>query len=219
MELVAPDILSEVCALSLGLKCTGLGLGILLWIFGWRWHRFWVVLGATVLGGIVGLLEAGTWNTHPLVAAVLIAVASGLMALSIIRMVAFSAGGFLGLMLAQWFLPQWNQPLLIFVGCGLVSLLLFRWCLMALTSLLGTTLIAYCGLGLLHHYGRLDAVAWVEQSSAILGWLGLLIAGLGFFVQIVLYRQRTRRRKRGRDEDSSDEDVATRLLGKLRRAG
>jgi hypothetical protein len=91
---------------------------------------------------------------------------------------------------------------------------------MALTALLGTMLIGYCGLGLLHHYGRMDAVAWVEQSAAVLGWLGLLLAGLGFFVQIVLYRQRSRRiRKRARDEDSSDEDVGTRLLAKLRRAG
>ena len=78
MDFVAPDILSDVCALSLGLKGLGMGLGVLLWVFGWRWHRFWVVLGATVLAGVIGLMEAPAWKTHPLAAALLLAVARGM---------------------------------------------------------------------------------------------------------------------------------------------
>ena len=72
-------------ALSVGLCATGLVVGLALWLFGWWSHRFWVVLTTTVLAGVFGLYEAAMFRTHPLVAALLLAVAAGLLALALIR--------------------------------------------------------------------------------------------------------------------------------------
>ena len=52
MQLIATDILADICGLSLVPLCTGLGIGLFLWLFGWWSHRFWVVLVTTVLAGL-----------------------------------------------------------------------------------------------------------------------------------------------------------------------
>ena len=48
MHLIAPDILSEARGLSPALSGVGALVGLLLWLFGWRWHRFWVVAAVTL---------------------------------------------------------------------------------------------------------------------------------------------------------------------------
>src|SRR5438270_12033227 len=93
MQLLAPDVLSEARGLSLGISALGVVVGFLLWLTGWRGHRFWIVLGSTVSAGIYGLWSAPVSQVQPLVAALLMAVAAGLLALSLVRLVAFAAGG------------------------------------------------------------------------------------------------------------------------------
>src|ERR1700730_18487326 len=80
MQLVAPDILSDACGLSVGLIIVGIILGLALWLFGWSCHRFWIVLITTVLAGIYGLYDAAVFRAQPLVAAVLLALIGGLLA-------------------------------------------------------------------------------------------------------------------------------------------
>src|SRR6516162_5342309 len=101
MQILAPDILADARGLSVPLHVAALLVGLALWILGWRNHQFWVVLVTTVAAGTYGLTEAATFHSHPLLAAVLLAVTAGTLALPLIRLVAFAAGGFFGLVVAQ----------------------------------------------------------------------------------------------------------------------
>ena len=48
MQMVSPDLIADLCGLSLGLLLAGVVIGFVLWLFGWQSHRFWVVLLTTV---------------------------------------------------------------------------------------------------------------------------------------------------------------------------
>ncbi|MCI0379579.1 MAG: hypothetical protein L0215_18375 [Gemmataceae bacterium] len=218
MQFVDPEILADVCGLSPGITMSGLALGVALWLFGWRWHRFWIVLAGTVLGGIYGLFEGPSWQTEPLVAALLLGLSAGLLALALIRLVAFTAGGVVGLNLVQHFFPALAQPLIVFLVSGLASLLLFRVSLMALTSCLGAVLLAYAGLGLLNHYGALDAVAWLEQGGQLLTWVCGAVALFGWATQFLLDRRRRRRFHDIRQDDDENDNWDV-LLGKGSKLG
>jgi hypothetical protein len=192
MHVVTPDLVAELCGLSLGLLLAAAASGFVLWLFGWRTHRFWVVLLTTVAAGVYGLQEGNALKTPPLFAALLLAIAAGVLALALVRLMAFWAGGVAGLILIQVAAPSLDQPLAVFVVSGLISLLLFRWSLMALTSFAGAVLMCYAGLGLLNWQGALDAVAWTEQSAPLLNWICGLTALLGFFVQFLFHRRAIR---------------------------
>src|SRR5947209_18732987 len=105
MELLAPDIVAEVKLLSAGLCAAGLAIGLALWLFGWWSHRFWVVLTITLLAGIYGLYEAPTWRVQPLLSAILLALAAGMLALALTRLLAFAAGGFAVVLSLQALVP------------------------------------------------------------------------------------------------------------------
>src|ERR1700731_1635493 len=111
MQLVAPDILADACGLSVGMIIAGIILGLALWLFGWWCHRFWIVLITTVLAGVYGLYDAAVFRAQPLVAAVLLALIGGLLALALVRLLAFLAGGMAGLLAAQAIFPAFDQPL------------------------------------------------------------------------------------------------------------
>jgi len=219
MSFIDTEILADVLLLSPGLLILGAVIGVALWLFGWRWHRFWIVLAATVAAGLFGLLNAGRFQSHPLVAAPLLALASGVLALALVRLLAFFAGGVAGLFLLQSLAPQWDQPLVAFILSGLIGLFLFRWCWMALTSWSGTMLLAYCGLSLGQHYRALDVPTWIEQTGPMLNWILGGVASLGLAFQFLLDRRRRRQRRR-LDDDSDDLEVLpSRSWNPFRRAG
>jgi hypothetical protein len=186
--LVAPDMLADGCGLSLGLMLLMVPAGLFLWLLGWWSHRFWVVLGTTVLAGICGLNIAPTFHAPPLVAALLLAFSAGVLALAMVRLIAFAAGGVAGLLLVQATYPGLNQPLIVFLVSGLLCLALFRPCMMALTSLAGALLLIWGALMLLNHYALLDAPAWSERSAVLLNWIAGLLALLGALVQFLFDR-------------------------------
>jgi hypothetical protein len=66
MQLLAPDILAEARGLSVVICAWGVFLGLLLWLMGWRWHRFWIVLLATSVGGVFGLSAGPVYGVQPL---------------------------------------------------------------------------------------------------------------------------------------------------------
>src|SRR5215469_16276148 len=80
MHIVSPDILSEAIGFSPAISGSTFVLGLLLWLLGWRGHRFWIVLIATVAAGIVGLYSGPAHATQPVLAGLLLAVAGGVMA-------------------------------------------------------------------------------------------------------------------------------------------
>src|SRR5262249_49845439 len=126
----------------------------------------------------------------------LVSVAAGALALALVRFVAFAAGG-----LAVWFLvralvPTWDEPLVLFLIGGLVGLVLFRICTMALTSFAGTLLIAYAGLCLAHRVGKLEVVGLCEKHATALNLACGGIALAGLFAQFLLHRRRERMKRR-----------------------
>jgi hypothetical protein len=204
MHLIATDILADLCGLSLGLLIATLPIGLVLWLLGWWSHRFWIVLTTTVMAGVIGLVEATAWRAQPIVVAVLLAIAAGVLALALVRVITFAAGGLAGVYLLQFTVPSLQQPAICFLVSGLLCLLLFRWFFMVLTSFLGASVLAYGLLALLHYYNLLDAVAWSEENNTLLSVLCGAAALVGFGFQLLFDRWRARRRKELEDEDEDD---------------
>jgi hypothetical protein len=212
MTIIATDILGDLCGLSLGLLIAIIPVGLLLWLLGWWSHRFWIVLTTTVLAGVFGLLEASSWRVQPIVVAVLLAIAAGVLALALVRVVTFAAGGLASIYVVQYTFPTWNQPVICFLVGGLLSLLLFRWCFMALTSFLGTTLLGYGILALLHYHEALDALGWAETNASFLTILCGLFTFTGFAFQIMFERWRKRR---DLDEEEEEDGFTSMILGRI----
>lgn len=204
MQLLAPDILAEARTLSAGLLAAGLALGVLLWVFGWWGHRFWIVLFATAGAGLVGLYSGYSSHVQPIVAALLLAVTAGALALPLARMLAFLAGGVSAWMTVRLLAPGWDEPIACVLAGGLVGLLLFRFWMMALTSFAGTLLIAYAGLSLADQLGKLNAIELTDQKTVLNNWICGGGAVLGLIVQFLLDRWRVRREKELEEEAEDD---------------
>src|SRR5262245_42715137 len=106
MWILAPDILELSRQLSPMVCIVGLLLGALLWSLGASSYRFWLALMVTVAAGGVGLNLARANGVQPLVAGLLMALAAGVMALSLARITLFVAGGVAGMLLAR--AAGWN---------------------------------------------------------------------------------------------------------------
>ena len=213
MYIIATDILADLCGLSLGLLIALVPVGLALWLLGWWSHRFWIVLATTVLAGVFGLLEATTWRAQPIVVAVLLAIAAGVLALALVRVITFTAGGLAGVYFMQFALPTLNQPAICFLISGLLCLLLFRWFFMTLTSLLGASLLAYGTLALMHFHETIDSLAWSTENATLLTILCGAATLFGFAFQFFFDRRCTRRRKQRQDE--GDDDIFSAVLGKV----
>ena len=193
MNLVAPDILEEVRQLPPFLLATGLAIGLLLWLFGGRGHRFCLALAMTVAGGVFGLYFGAAYSLQPLVAGLLLAVTAGALALALTRVILFVAGGGACIWLARTVAPSWDEPALCFLIGGLLGVLLYKIWVTALSSLAGTLLIAYSILGLLSGLGMGDVTNWAEQQTPLLNWICAATAVLGLMTQLLLERRRRRR--------------------------
>ncbi len=200
MQLVAADLLADACGLSPALAVLTLLTGLVLWLFGWRSHRFWIVLTATVLGGVYGLMEAPALRSPAVPTALLLALAAGLLALPLVRVIAFAAGGLAVVLVTQEFWPALNQPVLVFLVSGLVCHFLFRLCLTALTSTAGAMLVIYAALMLLHRYAGLDAPAVAGRATTALNVSGALLSLLGFAFQLYRHRRARRATEEGEEE-------------------
>jgi hypothetical protein len=196
MQLIAPDILEDAQSFSLAVTAPAFGLGLLVWILGWRGHRFWIVLITTIGAGILGLYTGPAYGTKPIIGGVLLACAAGALALSLVRVVAFGAGGIAAWLLLRSLAPSWEEPLVCFLVGGLIGLLLFRLWTMVLTSSTGTLLMVYSGLCLAHTSANVDIVALAGSHALLLNGLcgGLVLVGLG--AQLLVDRQRARQQRR-----------------------
>jgi MFS family permease len=222
MHFISPEILDEARThLSYGVLGAGLTVGLLLWLFGWWGHRFWIVLTATVAGGVVGLQAGPDYHLQPVVAGLLLAVSSGVLALSLVRVFAYAAGGVAAWMIVHALAPLWDQPLLCFLIGGLIGLLLFRFWTMALTSFVGTLLVLYSGLALLDKLDKIDSVGWAQDQGSVLNWLCGVTALVGFLVQFILERRRLRKQREDKDEEEEYEREMrySHHRGSRRRAG
>ncbi len=192
MRLIAPDILAEAVGLSPVLCGAGLFLGLMLLLLGWRKHRFWIVLLGTVMAGIYGLSWAPAYGSQRFICGVLAAIASGILALALVRLVAFLMGGVAACLLVQVLAPSWHGPMVWFLVGGLLGVVLFRIWTMALTSLAGSVLMAYSGLCLADRLHKLQAVAWADRESLFLTWACAVVALLGVIWQYTSERRRAK---------------------------
>jgi hypothetical protein len=196
MQWFAPDILQEAQGFTPAISGTAFMLGLLLWLLGWRGHRFWIVLVTTVSAGVWGLYSGPAFGTQYLVAGILLAVAAGFLALALVRVVAFAAGGMAMWILVRTIAPSLDAPLVFFLMGGLLGLLLFRLWTMALTSSAGALLMGYSGLCLANRLGNVDIVALAKDHPSALNAAGGALALLGLLAQFILERRRGRGKRR-----------------------
>jgi hypothetical protein len=202
MQFIAPDILAEGRGLSAPLCAAGVAVGLLLWLTGWWGHRFWIVLVTTVVAGLFGLVKGPTFQVQPLVAGLLLAVAAGVLALALVRVVAFAAGGVAAWLLVRTVGPaSWHEPLVCFLVGGLVALVLFRIWMMVLASLAGSLVMLYSGLWLGDRLGKWDTVALTTPHADLFNWGCAGLALVGFLIQFFLERRRARRAREYEEEE------------------
>jgi hypothetical protein len=208
MHLIAPDILAEARGLSVGVLVTGIVLGLALWLFGWRWHRFWTVVAVTVAGGLYGLATTQAGGGHVLAMGLLLAVSAGLLALELARLFAFAAGGTAVWLAAGALFPTAQEMGVFFLAGGLAGVFFYRLCTMTLTSFVGTLLAGHAGLVLIATVTEFDTVDWAGRNpiglSVAVGLVSLLgLAAQGAQVRRHFYREEQERwrrfRKRRRD--------------------
>jgi hypothetical protein len=193
MSLIDSEIVKELCGLSVGMNVVGVVVGLMLWLTGWWAHRFWIVMITTALAGIAGLISGPVQGIRPLLAGLLLAVAAGVLALALVRLAAFAAGGAATCLAVQAFAPPaWNEPLICFVLGGLAGLYWFRIWTRALTSFAGVVVMGYFGLPLADYFGKLDAVALTQQKASQLAWACGILTLVGFLLQLLLERCRAR---------------------------
>ncbi|MBX9626103.1 MAG: hypothetical protein K2X82_20060 [Gemmataceae bacterium] len=195
MNLIAPDVLAEARGLSGAALGSAVALGLGLWLFGWRWHRFWVVAGVTLAAGLIGLSAGRPGGGQVVAVGVLVAVAAGVMALELARVLAFLAGGAGAWLAAQWVLPPAAELWAAFLCGGLLGVLLFRLWLMLLTSFLGVLIAGHAAVLLL----KPDPAAWAGQNATLLngGVVGATVLG-------VVFQALTAPKPAGRDDESEE---------------
>ncbi|HUR53736.1 MAG TPA: hypothetical protein VMZ71_06375 [Gemmataceae bacterium] len=206
MHLIAPDVLTEARGLTGAMAGTVCVVGIALWVFGWRWHRFWVVAGITLAAGLIGLTAGrGAGNNTPVMAiGVLLAITAGMMALELAKILAFVAGGVGAWLAVQWVLPQAQELWAVFLCGGLFGVLMYRLWTMMLTSLTGTLLAGHAGLLLLEPVLKFDAAAWAAANLSALNGLAVGFIVLGILVQAAASKDEEA--KKDADEKKEEED-------------
>ena len=200
MQLIASDLLQEARGLSIPFSIGGIVLGVLLWVFGWHAHRFWIVLGATVAAGLYGLHLQTEPGPKLLATGLLLAVAAGMLALYASRLVAFVSAG-----TGVWFAvhavaPGFQEPLICFLAGGILGTFLYRLQIMLMFSFGAVMLVGYSTLLLIETLtpARFDAGQWAKTNYVGVN-IGAVVATLvGIAVQGQFdkwYRERELRRK------------------------
>ena len=184
MQLILPDVLTAARGLSPGAAGFLLLVGLLLWAVGWRWHRFWVVFGITLTAGLIGLTAGQSAGGQVMVVGVLLAVAAGMLALELAKILAFVTGGVAAWAAAQAVLPQVQELWAVFLSGGLIGVVLYQLWTMLTTSFLGVLVTWHAGFVLAEQFAKgFDAAKWVGDHAAALNGGVAVVAILGVLVQ------------------------------------
>ncbi len=209
MNLISPDVIAELKGLSLGAGCFLMLVGFLLWGFGWRWHRFWVVFGFTAAAGIVGMSSGNAAGGHILVMGLLLAFAGGVLAIELAKILAFVAGGIGFWFAVQTVFPQGQELWAVFLSGGLFGVLLYRLWTMILLSFLGVVVTWHAAFGLAQSSGTYDAVKWVADNTIAVNGAVIVATFLGVLMQVVTTEKpsaEAKEEKSEKDEHKSHDD-------------
>ena len=186
MQLIAPDVLESARGLSNGAAAFLALVGLLLWLTGWRWHRFWIVFGITLTAGLIGL-SAGhsSGGRQVMVIGVLLAVSAGLLALELAKVLSFVTGGMAAWAGTQSIFPQSQELWPIFLAGGLVGVLLYQLWTMLTTSFLGVLITWHFGLILIDNLAKSKfvAVEFAQKNAQALNGGVIAVTIIGVFVQ------------------------------------
>jgi hypothetical protein len=183
MQLISADVLAEAKGLSIGAAGFFALVGTLLWAFGWRWHRFWIVFGMTAAAGIIGMAAGKAAGGSVLAIGLLLAFAGGVMALELAKILSFVAGGIGAWLAVQAVLPQAQEMWAVFLSGGLLGVILHRLWLMLLTSLCGVLVSWHGWLVMADTLGYVDAAKWASDHAAAVNGAALATAVIGVLVQ------------------------------------
>ena len=186
MPFIAPDVLAAARGLSVGAAALIALAGFLLWAFGWRWHKFWVVFGITLAAGVVGL-SAGqaAGGRQVMVVGVLLAVSAGMLALELAKVLSFVTGGVAAWVAAQSVFPQAQELWAVFLSGGLLGVVLYQLWTMLTTSLLGVLVCWHGGLVLAEALVKgFDAAGFAAKHAAALNGGVVAVAVIGVLVQV-----------------------------------
>lgn len=164
-------------------------LGLLIWLTGWRWHRFWTVAAATAGAGLYGMVNGQHVGAHAIAVGTMLALSAGLLALELARVAAFFASGLTSYLGAASLLPNVQEPAMFFLGGGLAGLLFYRVCVMSVTSFLGALIAGHAGMLLGESLGRFDAVSFAREYPLGISIGVGLVTLLGLAVQGSLARR------------------------------
>jgi hypothetical protein len=183
MHLLCPAVLADAKGLSIGAASFFAFVGLLLWAFGWRWHRFWVVFAVTLTAGVVGIGAGRTGGTQVLVVGVLLSIAVGMLALEVAKITAFLSAGTAAWVAAQAVMPQAQELWAVFLCGGLIGVVLYRLWTMLATSLIGVLLFWHAAFLLLDTAGLFVASEFAEKHAAVLNGAVALVTVVGVGVQ------------------------------------
>jgi hypothetical protein len=170
-HVISPEVLSEAKGLSVGATGFFLFVGLMLWGFGWRWHKFWTAFTITLLAGLLGLTFGRAAGLPLLAVALGVAVVCGVLAMELAKILAFLTGGVAAWLGAQVVLPQAQELWAAFLFGGLIGVLLHQFWTMLATSFVGTVLVGHTVLLFLDQLGLVkDAEFAGQYAAAINGW-------------------------------------------------
>jgi len=183
MHLIHPDVLAEARGLSPGASGFLLFVGFLLWAFGWRWHRFWVVFAITLAAGLLGISAGKASGSQVLVVGVLLAVAAGMLALELAKILAFFTGGVLAWVAAEAAFPQAKELWAIFLCGGLLGVALYRVWTMVATSVVGILLCWHSLLVMAEQFAKFDGAKFATDNAVALNCAVIAASLVGVLVQ------------------------------------
>ncbi len=197
MEIIDPRLVEEASKLPSAVLLLSAAVGPVFWVLGWRIHRGLFVAAATVAGGVYGLVHGPALGLYSGAAALLLSLSIGGLALALLRIGTFVTVGALvalGLSrLGDGYLEKdslrWVQ-VTAFLGGGLLSLVCYRFLVIALTSFVGAFLLLLGGLAFAHRQGEADAIALAAERPAIIAASFVALGVLGTAGQYFAERRR-----------------------------
>ena len=206
MQVLDPEFLALTRELSPGVSVVAGLVGLALWLFGARSHRFWLALVMTVSAGMVGLALGREFAVQPLVAGLLLALAAGMLALALTRITLFVLGGMCAILLVRIAVPSANEFLCFVVG-GLVGICFYQLWITALSSILGSVLMAYSVVTLMNSPGKFDSVEWATQNAPLVNWAMIGSTVLGILAQFILDRRSAKNKILAQDKKAKEKQV------------